>query len=54
MLDYKTDRVRYATDLVERYRAQLEYYAEAIEKLTGKKVKEKVIYSFSLQKEIMV
>ena len=54
VLDYKTDRVRYATDLVERYRAQLEYYAEAIEKLTGKKVKEKVIYSFSLQKEIMV
>lgn len=54
VLDYKTDRVRVADELVSRYHAQLEYYAEALESLTGKKVKEKVIYSFALQEEIEV
>lgn len=54
VLDYKTDRVREASDLVNRYHAQLEYYAEALENLTGKSVKEKVIYSFALQTEIEV
>lgn len=54
VLDYKTDRVRYASDLTERYHAQLEYYAEALERLTEKRVKEKIIYSFTLQEEIEV
>lgn len=54
VLDYKTDRVRYASELVERYHAQLEYYAKALEELTGKTVKEKVIYSFAKQEEILV
>lgn len=53
VLDYKTDRVKEADDLVERYHAQLEYYADALHELTGKTVKEKVIYSFALQKEIL-
>ena len=53
VLDYKTDKVRHASELVERYHAQLEYYAEALEKLTGTPVKEKVIYSFTLQEEIL-
>ena len=52
MLDYKTDRVREASELVERYHTQLDYYAEALHKLTGKPVKEKVIYSFALHEEI--
>ena len=52
LLDYKTDKVRYASDLVEKYHAQLEYYAEALERLTEKKVKQKIIYSFTLQQEI--
>lgn len=54
VLDYKTDRVTCAETLKERYHAQLEYYAEALEKLTGKPVKEKIIYSFALQQEIEV
>lgn len=54
VLDYKTDKVFRASELVDRYHAQLEYYAEALERLTGKKVKEKVIYSFSLQEEIIL
>jgi ATP-dependent helicase/nuclease subunit A len=49
LLDYKTD---YAApgrvDLIrERYRTQISYYAWALEKLTGKKVKNKLIYLFS-------
>ena len=54
VLDYKTDKVLCASELKERYSSQLKYYAEALEKLTGKKVKEKVIYSFGLQEEIFL
>ena len=54
VLDYKTDKVTKAEELVERYRAQLDYYGQALERLTGKRVKEKIIYSFTLQKEIEV
>ena len=52
VLDYKTDRVQSAKDLKEKYHAQLEYYAEALELLLGKRVKEKIIYSFTLKQEI--
>ena len=49
--DYKTDAVTQAEELVNRYRVQLDYYARALEQLTRKRVKEKIIYSFALQKE---
>ncbi len=52
VLDYKTDRVRTGGELLDKYRAQLDYYARALEQITGKKVREKIIYSFTLQKEI--
>ena len=52
VLDYKTDKVFCEEDLKEKYHAQLEYYAEALNRLTGKNIKEKIIYSFALQKEI--
>ena len=52
VLDYKTDRVRKAEELREKYHAQLDYYAEALEQLLKKPVKEKIIYSFTLQEEI--
>ncbi len=52
VVDYKTDRVQEAEELIERYRLQLDYYAEALTRLTGKPVKEKIIYSFVLGKEI--
>lgn len=54
VLDYKTDKVRAADELKEKYHAQLDYYAQAMEQLLGKKVKEKVIYSFTLREEIEV
>ena len=52
VLDYKTDRVRDAGELKERYHAQLDYYARALERMTGRRVKEKIIYSFALKEEI--
>ena len=52
LLDYKTDKVRNGAELKERYHAQLEYYAKALEQLLGKKVKEKVIYSFCLGEKV--
>ena len=52
--DYKTDRVEDGKELVEKYRKQLDYYARALQQLTGKKVKEKIIYSFRLHEEIVL
>ena len=49
LLDYKTDRVRNASQLKELYHAQLDYYAQALEQLLEKPVKEKIIYSFCLE-----
>lgn len=48
LLDYKTD---YVTDenineIREKYKVQIDLYAKALEKITGKKVKEKYIYLF--------
>ncbi len=57
LIDYKTDHVPKEEEageklLKERYQVQLDYYARALTQLTGKKVKEKWIYSFGLRKEI--
>jgi len=49
LLDYKTDYVSEGdTDVLKaRYKVQLEYYTKALERMTGKKVKNKYIYLFS-------
>ena len=52
--DYKTDRVKEEEELIKRYQVQLDYYAEALERLTGKPVSEKIIYSFALGREIII
>lgn len=54
LLDYKTDRVGSEKELADRYQIQLELYQEAIERATGKTVKEKLLYSFCLGKAITV
>lgn len=56
LVDYKTDRVRPGEEkrLVELYQVQLQYYAHALARMTGRRVKEKLIYSLTLQKEIPV
>ncbi len=46
LFDYKTDKVRDKTEIRTKYEKQLSLYAEAIEKLTGKSVKEKYLYLF--------
>ncbi len=54
LLDYKTDHVDSEKELVDRYRAQMELYGEALERVYGGKenpamrVKERLIYSFRL------
>ena len=54
LVDYKTDFVRNGEEqkLIDRYHVQLEDYAQALERMTGRRVKERYIYSFTLGKEI--
>lgn len=54
LVDYKTDLTEKGQEqkLVEKYKVQLDYYAKALERLTGKKVSERIIYSFALGKEL--
>ena len=56
LVDYKTDRVRRNEEqmLIDRYHTQLEDYAQALQRMTGRKVKEKYIYSFTLKKAILL
>ena len=54
LVDYKSDHVREAETLIGRYQKQLELYAEALEKITGLRVKEKLIYSIILERTIPV
>ena len=54
LLDYKTDRVKTEEELAGRYEIQLDYYQEALERSLNKKVKERLLYSFALQKTIRV
>jgi len=56
LLDYKTDYVSSGNEeeLKEKYKKQLDYYSDAVFKMTGKKVKQRYLYSFSLEKEIQV
>jgi ATP-dependent helicase/nuclease subunit A len=53
LADYKTDRVETADELINRYKVQLDYYQLALERITGKKVKTRYIYSFALGQEIV-
>ena len=56
LVDYKTDKVwnNKIETLVEKYQVQLRYYREALERVTGKKVKETYIYSLQMGKAVEV
>lgn len=54
VLDFKTDRVENEEQLSDAYSEQLSIYAMACEKIFDKPVKEKIIYSFGLSKEIKI
>ena len=54
LMDYKTDSVERPQQLIARYQSQLDLYARALEKATERTVRQKIIYSFHLKKEIAV
>ena len=59
LLDYKTDRVSEASELVLRYQTQLALYADALTRIFSDekqqtKAKESLIYAFALQEVVKV
>lgn len=49
LLDYKTDWVKTGDELRERYRKQMQIYAQALENMLRIPVTEKILYSFHLR-----
>ncbi len=54
LVDYKTDRVKSGAELCDRYRSQMLFYKQALETIFGLPVKEMLLYSFALGKEVEV
>ena len=54
VLDFKTDRVSRESELAASYGEQLAIYALACEKIFRKPVKQKLIYSFALSRQIEI
>ena len=57
LLDYKTDRVKQAQELLMRYQTQLQLYADALSRVFSTDTKkmvaeEKLIYSFHLKEVV--
>lgn len=56
IVDYKTDYVGEGgvQEIIDRYRLQLDYYSRALEKITGKKVRERYLYLFNIDEAVEV
>lgn len=54
LVDYKTDRVDTAEELIDRYRSQMLFYKQALETIFGLPVTEMLLYSFALGKTVEV
>ena len=56
LLDYKTDYVEKGNEeeMEKKYLVQINYYRNALEKITGKKVTESYLYLFYLDKEMLI
>lgn len=56
LVDYKTDRVKRGQEsiLTEHYKSQMETYRKALEQMTGQRVKEVYLSSFTLNKNILL
>lgn len=54
LVDYKTSRLKSEADFAKKYKTQLDIYAKAIENFYQKPVVKKYIYSFSLNKLIII
>lgn len=55
LVDYKTDYVnsmQKVKELTQRYRIQMDLYTEALEQITGKPVKERILYLLSINQAI--
>ena len=44
LVDYKTDSARDIAAVLDKHRPQLEIYADALEKITGVKVRRRMLY----------
>ena len=49
LLDYKTDKIDSMESLWNRYEAQMDYYSQALNRILGKTVTERVLYSSFLE-----
>ncbi|MCQ2461937.1 MAG: helicase-exonuclease AddAB subunit AddA [Clostridia bacterium] len=54
IVDYKTDRVNDEKELVQKYTSQLEIYKKALALCTGLEVKQTLLWSFYMEKEVPV
>ncbi len=56
ILDYKTDFVdeNNKKEIIHKYKKQIEFYADVLSKLTGKKVKEKYLYLFGIDEQVSI
>lgn len=54
LLDYKTDYVENGKEkeILDKYRVQIDLYTETLERVIGKKVKERYLYLFGIDKEV--
>jgi ATP-dependent helicase/nuclease subunit A len=52
LVDFKTDHIEDPNSLWERYRMQLKFYSDAFERSFGKRVKECLLYSFHLGRQV--
>lgn len=54
LLDYKTDYVENGKEkeILDKYRMQIDLYTETLERVIGKKVKERYLYLFGIDKEV--
>ena len=54
VVDYKTDRLQTEAQFIQKYAGQVRIYQEALQQCTGYDVKQTLLYSFYLSKEIEV
>lgn len=54
LVDFKTDKIDNELEFIKKYKIQLDIYKRAINNLTEYKVYETYIYSFNLNKEILL
>lgn len=52
LLDYKTDSIKTGDELVNRYKTQMDYYEEALRRIMGTDVSERILYSFALEEAV--